>query len=84
VTFKLVNKNDEGDYFDGLPPSARVEDDITHDFSDRNELCLQEAIHYLETGSVSGKGTSTFDSHPQYSEKPQWMNNVFLKEIPAN
>ncbi len=84
VTFKIVNKDNEGDYFDGLPPSAAVADDITHDYGDRNELCLKEAIHFLETGSVSGKGISTFYSHPQFSEKPGWMNNVFLKEIPVN
>lgn len=84
VTFKLVNKNDEGDYFDGLPPSARVADDITHDFSDRNELCLKEAIHFLETGSVSAKKERLFYSHPNYSERPGWTNNSFLDAGPIN
>jgi hypothetical protein len=54
-----------------------VEDDITHDFSDKEELCLKEAINYLETGSVSTKGVQTFKSTPTYSEKPEWMNNAF-------
>ena len=58
VTFKYVNKNDEGDFFDGIAPDALVSDDITHDFNDRQELCLKAAISYLETGSVSGKEAS--------------------------
>lgn len=80
ITFKIVNANNEGDYFDGIVPAKEVEDDITHDFSDRHELCLNEAIHYLETGSVSAKslrGVPSFYRHSQYSEKPSWMNNGF-------
>lgn len=80
VTFKIVNKNNEGDYFEGIVPAKIAADDITHDFSDRNELCLREAIHYLETGSVSSKsirGAPSFYRHPQFSEKPSWMNNGF-------
>jgi C-terminal processing protease CtpA/Prc len=78
VTFKIVNKNNEGDYFDGIAPAAVVTDDLTHDFYEREELCLKEAINYLETGSVSTKGVSTFKRHPQFSEKPAWMNNAFV------
>jgi len=80
VTFKIVNKDNEGDYFDGFSPAKVVTDDITHDFSDRNELCLKEAIYYLETGTVSGKGATTFKRYPQFSEKPEWMNNAFATE----
>jgi C-terminal processing protease CtpA/Prc len=78
VTFKVINKNNEGDYFDGIAPGKVVADDITHDFGDRNELCLKEAIHYLETGSYSTKGSVPFYRYPQYSEKPDWMNNGLL------
>lgn len=75
ITFKMVNKNNEGEYFDGIPPQKTAPDDITHDFSSRNEECLKEAIRYLETGSFSSKGFSVFYRHPQYSEKPAWMQN---------
>lgn len=77
ITFKMVNAKNEGDYFDGLPPAKVVEDDITHDFSDRNELCLKEALNYLETGSVSAKSFRPFYRHPSFSEKPKWMNKGF-------
>jgi C-terminal processing protease CtpA/Prc len=80
ITFKTVNKNNEGDYFDGFAPGKVVSDDITHDFGDRNELCLKEAIHYLQTGSFSTKGYTPFYRYPQYSEKPDWMKNGLLLE----
>jgi len=77
ITFKMVNKNNEGDYFGGIAPGKTVSDDISHDFNDRKELCLKEAIHFLETGTLSSvkKGSSSFYRYPQYSEKPEWVNN---------
>ena len=75
VTFKTVNNNNEGDYFDGFAPGKVASDDITHDFDDRREVCLKEAIRYLETGSFSTKDFTPFYRYPQYSEKPAWMNN---------
>lgn len=75
VTFKMVNKDNEGDYFGGIAPARLAEDDITHDFDDRNELCLKEAIHYLETGSFSTKGFVPFYRYPRFSEKPSWVTN---------
>ena len=78
ITFKIVNAQNQGDFFNGIFPAKVLADDITHDFSDRQELCLKEAIHYLETGSISGKGGSEFYRYPQFSEKPEWMNNAIV------
>ena len=81
VTFKMVNSLNQGEYFDGIYPAKVVMDDITHDFSDREELCLKEAIHYLQTGSVSTKGVQQpFIRNPQFSDKPEWMNNAFVQD----
>ena len=80
VTFKMVNSLNQGEYFDGIFPAKIVSDDIAHDFTDRAELCLKEAIHYLETGSVSTKGAAPFTRLPQFSEKPEWMNNAFVEQ----
>jgi C-terminal processing protease CtpA/Prc len=77
VTFKMVNASNEGDYFAGIIPAKVMPDDITHDFSDRQELCLKESILYLETGSVSTKSSQQFKRQPHFSEKPAWMNNAF-------
>lgn len=79
ITFKIVNSEGSGDYFDGLFPDKTAIDDLSHDFNDRNEECLSEAILYLETGSFSVKGNSVFRRSENYSEKPAWMNNAFLR-----
>jgi carboxyl-terminal processing protease len=78
VTFKVVNKDNQGDFFEGFFPSKLATDDITHDFYDRQELCLKEAINYLQTGSFSTKGSQEFYRSPQFSEKPEWMNNAIV------
>jgi carboxyl-terminal processing protease len=78
ITFKLVNSEGVGDYFDGLIPNQLATDDLTHDFDDRQEKCLKEAILYLQSGAFSGKGAGSFSRSRQYSEKPSWMNNMFV------
>jgi C-terminal processing protease CtpA/Prc len=55
ISFKIINANGEGDYFEGILPDASCEDDITRQFKDREETCLEEAIYYLTTGSFSGR-----------------------------
>ena len=81
ITFKLVNSADQGEYFYGIAPDKIATDDITRDFSDKNEKCLKEAILYLETGAFSsGKGEEKFSRSVKYGEKPAWMNNMFVIE----
>ena len=81
ITFKTVNSANAGEYFDGIAPDKIATDDITHDFSDRNEKCLKEAILYLETGAFSsGKGAEEFSRFANFGEKPAWMNNTFVLE----
>jgi C-terminal processing protease CtpA/Prc len=78
ITFKIVNSLDQGDYFTGIPPTKLAADDITHDFSDRRETSLKEAIYYLEHGAVSTKSFTRFRNSPQYTEKPEWAKNMFI------
>jgi hypothetical protein len=84
ITFKAVNSLNQGDFFDGFAPNKIAVDDITHDFNDKKELCLSEAIRYLETGAFSAKnafGTSpVFRRSVQFSERPSWINNTFVLE----
>jgi C-terminal processing protease CtpA/Prc len=51
IMFKTVNKNDEGEYFNGIVVDKEIEDDITNDFGDQHEACLANAINYINTGS---------------------------------
>lgn len=53
ITFKIVNAEGEGEFFDGLPADAYVDDDLTRMFGDPEELSLKEALNYIETGSFS-------------------------------
>ncbi|MCU0473811.1 MAG: S41 family peptidase [Bacteroidales bacterium] len=78
ITSAVVNSLNEGDFYDGFAPDKIASDDITHDFDDRREKCLYEAIRYLETGAFSGKGSRDFRRSTQFSEKPEWMNNAFV------
>lgn len=55
ITFKIVNSDGEGDYYDGLPADAYAADDITHNFGDINESSLAEALYHIQYGSFSGK-----------------------------
>lgn len=77
VTFRMVNAQNQGDYYNGFAPTKVLHDDITRDFNDPEELCLKEAIYYLENGFVSVKGVKEFKRCPQFSEKPEWINNAF-------
>jgi carboxyl-terminal processing protease len=77
ITFEVVNSSHEGGFYAGFAPAKYVPDDITHDWSDRNELCLKEAIYFLENGQVSTKGAYIYKPSIQYNEKQAWMNNLF-------
>jgi C-terminal processing protease CtpA/Prc len=78
VTFELVNSLGNGNFYAGFVPAKLATDDITHDFNDKNELCYKEAIYLLANGSVSSKGGYAFNKSKQFSEKPAWMNNMFI------
>jgi C-terminal processing protease CtpA/Prc len=80
VTFKIVNSQEQGEYFAGIAPLKILPDDITHDFSDRREANLREAIHYLETGAVSAKSFREIKNYPQFDEKKHHLNNTFVLE----
>ena len=78
VTFECVNSLGDGNFYAGFAPEKYVIDDIAHDFSDRNELCLKEAIYFLENGSASTKGGYIFNRSKQFTENPAWMKNMFI------
>jgi C-terminal processing protease CtpA/Prc len=77
IMFEMVNKNGEGDYYDGIPPDFYVFDDPTHDFSDREEDCLQAVIQYLETGSFgslkSGQRDFRRPAKGSWLQKDYWI-----------
>ena len=79
ITFSLVNSTGQGDFFNGFAPDKYVPDDITHDWNDRNEACLKEAIYYLEHGNVSAKRLSAKQSSSfVFSEGSRKINNAYI------
>jgi carboxyl-terminal processing protease len=61
ITFSLYNRWDEGEYFDGLPASSYVEEDITIDFGNPEEKMLKEVLNYISTGEWTGSGVKKSD-----------------------
>ncbi len=53
ISFTSVNKNNEGDYFGGIEVNSPTTDDLTHDFGDRNESCLAQALTHIKTGAFN-------------------------------
>jgi carboxyl-terminal processing protease len=53
VCFRFTNANDEGDFYDGLVPDSYSDDDLTKDFGDPEEDCLEATLNYIETGIPS-------------------------------
>ncbi|HOW40433.1 MAG TPA: S41 family peptidase [Bacteroidales bacterium] len=80
ISFELLNTLGQGDFYDGFAPKKYVMDDITHDWNDRGEYCLKEAIYYLENGSVSSKGEYQYRRATQFDEGNSKPNNLYLIE----
>ncbi len=54
ISFKVLNDQGIGEYYEGLKADAFVEDDLRHDLGDPDELRLKEALYYIENGIFSG------------------------------
>jgi carboxyl-terminal processing protease len=68
VTFKVTNKDGYGDFYSGLPVDKEAADDLTHDFGNRNEACLEQALYYIQYGAFketkkAGKMPRYYDHH---------------------
>jgi C-terminal processing protease CtpA/Prc len=80
ISFSLVNSANQGDFYQGIVPEKYVPDDISHDWSDRNEACLKESIYYLEHGAVSSKGLDLRQPSRsvRFDEKSSKNNNAYI------
>jgi len=80
ISFELLNTLGDGDFYNGFAPAKYVIDDITHDWGDRNEYCLKEAIYYLENGNVSSKGEYQYRKGVQFDEGTGKPDNLYIIE----
>lgn len=72
INFRTVNSLGEGEYFDGIPATCPVEDQIIADWGSLDDPVLASAMNYLDTGScglaAAGKSllSKTLESKPSY------------------
>jgi hypothetical protein len=50
VSFRTVNKNNEGNYFNGIPVNKTVADGLDKDWGDVTETSLAAVLRYITTG----------------------------------
>jgi carboxyl-terminal processing protease len=56
VSFRTINKNGEGNYFNGLSVNSQVADGLTKSWGDVSESCLASALHFISSGSYARVG----------------------------
>ncbi|WP_205514268.1 S41 family peptidase [Longitalea arenae] len=56
VSFRTVNKNGQGSYFNGLALDHQVSDGLNKDWGDGGEACLSAALNYISSGSYARSG----------------------------
>jgi carboxyl-terminal processing protease len=59
ITFKYTNKDNVGDFYDGLIPDIYAEDDLTKNFGNPEESSLKSVLDYIETGLIPEKELKT-------------------------
>ena len=60
VSFRTINKNGEGNYFNGIPVTASIPDGLDKDWGDPAEASLASAIRNITTGSYRGSGEPVY------------------------
>ncbi len=58
VSFRTINKNGEGNYFNGLNLSHQVADGLDKDWGDAGEQCLSSVLYYINNGSFARMAVS--------------------------
>ncbi len=58
ISFKLVNADNYGGYYNGLTADSYVEDDVFNNFGE-GEAVLDEVLYHIETGSFSSLKSSS-------------------------
>lgn len=53
VSFRTVNKNGEGNYFNGLSLDYQITDGLDKEWGDAGESCLSSVLRYITSGSYA-------------------------------
>ena len=80
ITFKNVNANNEGDYYNGLPVDSEIADGLDKDWGDPEEACFKEAVYYLQTGefhTISLLKSTSIQKAPNPLKGFQWVIGAY-------
>jgi carboxyl-terminal processing protease len=64
ITYFMYNRDNEGEFFEGLPPDYFVADDLDEAFGSPEEDCLKEVLYFIENGTFTGRHKSNSSSFP--------------------
>jgi carboxyl-terminal processing protease len=73
VSFRTVNKNGEGNYFNGLALDHQVVDGLDKDWGNTGETCLSAVLNYINSGTYSRLGV-TQQQRAGLTEEVQFAN----------
>ncbi|MBB6460901.1 S41 family peptidase [Flammeovirga kamogawensis] len=78
ISLKILNANDEGEYFDGLPTNQDAEDNVLFHWGDIREPMLHQALYMIQNGSYDQSAST---ARMRFDEVSEMKNKSFkLKE----
>ncbi|MCU0384430.1 MAG: S41 family peptidase [Flavihumibacter sp.] len=84
VSFRTVNSNNQGSYFNGFIPESQVPDGLDKAWGDLTEDCLASAMKYLTTGSFRAatreSSRLTADYLESYQRLPMKKMKVLVED----
>jgi C-terminal processing protease CtpA/Prc len=80
VSFKTVNKNGEGNYYNGFTVNTRARDGVDANWGETNEACLAAALNLI-SGTAGRTMTSTNDLITEVNEDDRLNRNQFKGTI---
>jgi carboxyl-terminal processing protease len=76
VSFRTVNKNGDGNYFDGIALDHQVGDGLDKDWGDVNESCLGTVLNFINSGSFARTEVLTQANIKNLSAEVQTGNSL--------
>lgn len=80
VSFRTVNKNGEGNYFNGITADSKVADGLDKNWGDVNESCLSSALKFISSGSYrSAEVTDVYNANPVVEQSNALLDETSFK-----
>jgi len=84
VSFRSVNKNGVGNYFNGLEVNSKVADGLDKNWGDVTETSFASAYKYITTGSFRLPNVAPYQEDTQVSEGNAKLDKPAFKGMVAN